>query len=210
MLTELVASLEEVLDDVELHTLLLSDLSVSLPLHISLSRSLQVPTDRRQSFLEAVTQAIKGIRVKSFDVHLPKLVWAPNYDRTRWFLAAGAMAVGDELNSLLRACNKAAVGQGHGALYAKASERPTGTKEPPAQEPEDFSDYFHFSLAWSLKSAKDTVKLQQSLLNVFEQKKFDNVRDIKVNFDQVLVKIGNEVHTIGLGMRPDQRRAGSS
>jgi hypothetical protein len=121
--------------------------------------------------------------------------WVANHDATRWFLALGvARPGGDELNALLAACN-AAVGEcGFPALYRE--EDAVGGGEGGVV---DRSEFFHFSLAWSLEDGAVTEELVESL---WARPEVAAVRDIKVTFNEVFVKIGNKIHTIELGRKP--------
>jgi len=117
-----------------------NDLDVAQPLHISLSRSLQVPTQRREELLSSMRSAITSSRVNRFDIAPGGLKWVSNYDQTRWFLALELeKPENDGLNRLLKACNQAAFAQQYPTLYTETNDQSA-----------DFSKYFHFSLAWSL------------------------------------------------------------
>jgi U6 snRNA phosphodiesterase len=164
-------------------------------LHISLSRSLSVPTDQRDIVLSSVTRAIRASGVKEFTVKLgPSLSWVANYDKTRWFLAARAEpreSDGNELNKLLWACNSAVGDLGFDTLYM-----------PKGQEKEqlDRSNFFHFSLAWCLASLAQTRNLSQDILDdAWQRKDADEVRQLTMLVDTVLMKVGNAVHAISLG-----------
>jgi len=183
---------------IELTSLLYSDLSVPLPLHISLSRTLSIPTAQREKVFDNVLKAIRDGGVRAFEVGLEGgLVWAPNYDGSRFFLAAKAKSVGardngdgNELNKLLWICNKTCVELGYNALYVEG--------EQVGQEI-DRSDSFHFSLGWSLKKTVQSKHIDPSILNEVWKSSFaDKVRDLKIPVTEVLFKIGNAIYAIKL------------
>jgi len=173
-------------------TLLTSDLGVTLPLHISLSRSLQVPTEGREELLSAVTETISKAGVNSFTVTSRGLKWVSNYDGTRWFLALVLNRVdNDGLNRLLVACNQVAGGKGYPTLYTKQ-------RDAQNRDEEDYSNCFHFSLAWSLASNIDAKSSDVVLEDIW---KGSVAHGLEVLVDTVLVKIGNAVHSIKLDSR---------
>lgn len=183
---------------IELTSLLDSDLSVPLPLHISLSRSLSIPTAQREKVYEHVFQAVNDGAVKAFDVRLDVgLVWAANYDGSRYFLAAKTGPVdtsnsgdGNELNRLLWICNRTVVDMGYDALYVQDDQ---------AQQEIDRSDHFHFSLGWSLKKDVQSKGIDQDILNeVWQSSVADELRDLKICVTEVLLKIGNAINPIKL------------
>jgi hypothetical protein len=166
-------------------------LEVPLPLHISLSRSIQVPAERREELLNNVTNVIKASQIKAFHVAPSGLKWVSNYDGTRWFLALTLEKPDhDELNRLLTLCNRIVIAQGYPALYAEAIAAVA-----------DFSSYFHFSLAWSLVSDvlnKDMISL---LERVWQSDIGIVCQRIRIPVNSVLLKIGNNVHSIDLGTK---------
>jgi hypothetical protein len=141
------------------------------------------------------------------EVRLDRLLWAANFDRSRWFLALGvARPVGDGLNALLEACNAAAGASGFPLLYGDGAgsgdaEDDSGSKAHP-----DRSDCFHFSLAWSLTAPDDDS--EGLLESVWTSPEAAPAREMRVRFDRVLVKIGNAIHTIDLGSKVDHSHAG--
>lgn len=95
------------------------------PLHISLSTSLQIPTEGKGTFLEEISHALGHIMREPkygpnsvdlnrtprhvFTITFSDLIWAANGLNTRWFLALTAQQPKqDELNKLLNASNSVA------------------------------------------------------------------------------------------------------
>jgi len=200
------------------HSLLLSDLSTPLPLHISLSRSLVLPSHQRDSFLELVTQNIRSSSVRPFNVDFSSVAWYPNHDRTRWFLSLSvATPAQNELNKLLGACNRAARAVGQPVLYEVDNQGSItdgdslGNKNKKQKitqrnviaeylEIPNCSDSFHVSLAWSLShpAAKATdVK-----------RAHEEVKDLRTVFDIVKVKVGNTISSIPLSNKTVESRRG--
>ena len=149
-----------------------------------------------------------GGAVGPFGVQLgPGLVWVPNEDGTRRFLAVrvseepqpqqqveeedGRGKESGRLNRLLWACNTAVAEFGFGGLYVSEGQE---------REEADRSDFFHFSLAWCLASQLKGREVSQGVLDeVWANVEADEVRNLTILVDAVLVKIGNTVHRIPLG-----------
>jgi hypothetical protein len=205
---------------------LLSSLGVPLPLHVSLSRTLQIKTDDRETYLETLTACLRHASVRSFDIGSSSLKWVPNFERNRWFLVLGIeKPPHDELNRLLDACNEATEKCGHPGLYiggkgdgpmessalngSAQKRRRSSTKIETLQESLideriDRTEHFHISIAWNLEEPV--------------QEWIDLVRDLDISqstktpcipFDAVKVKIGNTVHSIPLGSNMSTVRRGS-
>lgn len=202
---------------------LLSSLSVPLPLHVSLSRTLQIKTDDRDRYLETLTACLRHASVRSFDVLSNSLKWVPNFDRDRWFLVLGIKKPPyDELNRLLEACNEASEKCGHPGLYSGGKgdgpmetstlmdraqkRRRSSAKTEPLQdslidERIDRTENFHISIAWNLEEpAREWIDLVRNL---------DVNQSVKIPFDAVKVKIGNSVHSIPLSSSTSTARRGS-
>jgi hypothetical protein len=187
------------------HTLLQSDLSAPLPLHISLSRSLVLHTDKRDEFLSRVRSNLKAVAVKPFTVNFSEIAWYPNYERTRWFLSLSAeKPQSNELNRLLGACNDACVAMEQPELYVaqkagpidrrkeRKRRRSETTKRRSEAEIEipDCSSSFHISLAWSLET--------QKLADGKDEVAPGELKVLATSFDCVKVKIGNTVTSLPL------------
>lgn len=168
-------------------------------------------------FLDRLTASLKSMRgLRQFEVKLTDLLWAPNYDRTRWFLVVGIeRPAQDELNLLLKCCNHVCKQSGLPTLYMASSERDRSGREgaaatpmrqrkidSPGLSPDDYSDMFHFSLGWSLeKPSKEMIDF-----GGVEEKVSEDLRDIRAQFDSVKVKIGNTITSVPLGrtQNPDK------
>jgi len=165
-------------------SLVTSPLGVPLPLHISLSAPLSLATDQRAPFIASLGNAVS--RVQPFTVSLSSLKWFPNEQRTRWFLVLGVdKPDGDELNALLKACNTTVKLYGLRGLYIKAR----------GEQEEDYTSFFHFSIAWSLTSPSSFDGL---LIEDKDVPGLKNVTETRVKLDTVKVKIGDTVTSLGL------------
>ena len=106
-----------------------------------------------------------------------------NYERTRWFLVLHvAKPENDSLNGLLRLSNRALARFDQPPLYA--------SHDTPHNQ--DFSDYFHISLAWTLREPNKEEKDRVAASDL------KPLQDLRVRFDSVKVKIGNNVASIPL------------
>lgn len=180
-----------------------SELGAPVPLHVSLSRTLQVKTEDRESFLGTLDVALRRAAVQAFRFAFRGLKWVPNYQRNRWFLVLGIeRPVHDELNRLLSACNEAAQKSGFPALYAGGKgDGPMEINSPTASSPDgresiDRSENFHVSIAWNLEEPDHQwIELVQGL-------HVDSlVRSPQASFDVVKARVGNVVHNFDLRTR---------
>jgi len=190
-----------------------SELGAPLPLHISLSRTLQIPTDERDPFQETVTRCLRKAAVDPFRITCSGLKWVPNFDRNRWFLVLGIMKPErDELNRLLDACNDAAERMGYPCLYkqtgAPSQKKPpsepgkpkrsradgSSAPEQPAPERVDRTEAFHISIASTLQ---EPAPEYNTLLAKWELN--PDLKTPKDKFQVVKVKIGNVIHNFELG-----------
>jgi hypothetical protein len=190
-----------------MHSLLTSELGVPLPLHISLSAALSLTTENKDTFLDVLTKPLKDSRgVTNFTTQLGSPLWAPNHNRSRWFLVLSALPpANDELNSLLRRCNetcemfalpplyKAAGGSGEKETVAAAAAPLTERKRGEGKD-RDFSDLFHFSIGWTLEEPSDAIKEMANIDKVL----LEMARSIVVNVEEVKVKIGNIITSVPL------------
>lgn len=184
-----------------------SDLGAPLPLHISLSRTLQIKTGDRDDFLRALTSSLKRANIKSFHFEFESLKWVPNFEGNRWFLVLGIKRpMHDELNRLLGTCNDVAESYGFPALYTGGhgdgpmdkhdTEQPAKRRRSAIVENAelDRSEYFHISIAWNLEEpVSDWIKL----IEVIDVQKY--IRPPQSMFESVKARIGNTVHSIDLG-----------
>jgi hypothetical protein len=141
-----------------------SELGAPLPLHVSLSRTLQIKTEDREHFLETLKSCLRKAAVSSFNFKFNGLKWVPNFERNRWFLVLSIeKPAQNEFNRLLRACNAATGRCGHPGLYVGGHgdgpmENNTKRDEVKRQKSQhiegadtDLSDRFHISIAWNLE-----------------------------------------------------------
>ncbi|KAF2442218.1 hypothetical protein P171DRAFT_391902 [Karstenula rhodostoma CBS 690.94] len=202
----------------EIHPSLLSELGTPIPLHVSLSRTLQIKTDDRYQFLDILNKSLHRAAVRPFDVRFTGLKWVPNYDRNRWFLILGIeKPAQDELNRLLHACNDAAEESGHPPLYVGgkgdgpmedndtididiASKRRKSVQNKDtaveAKSTIDRTQNYHVSIAWNLTEPDPAwITLAQDV----DVSKF--IKSPQTPFEVVKAKIGNIVHNIELDPR---------
>ncbi|KAF2146789.1 uncharacterized protein K452DRAFT_262903 [Aplosporella prunicola CBS 121167] len=195
-----------------IHSSLQTALNTPAPLHISLSRTLPIPTETRAPFLTALNAQIQRTGARPFDIKFGGLKWVSNYDRTRWFLVMGVQKPArDELNALLRACNRTAKTHGFPELYGKDGATSEGEGIDMGlgklEAADDHSAAFHVSLAWSLEApGKDARNpLADKVVREWME---DEVLKIAVRFDAVKVKIGNAVHAVDLGKKRESGTKG--
>lgn len=189
-----------------MHSLLQTPLQVPLPLHISLSAPLVLRTENKDSFLDTITQGLSSV-IRSLrhpiTVRPASLSWHANDDKSRYFLV---LRVQDSqqtdpsaltlLNQLLSASNRAAHQYDQPQLYTKL-KRQAGT--------DDFSPYFHISIAWSLPSSDcdlhdDNLALQSGITAILEEL----CENMIVSFDAVKIRIGQIVTALPIGSQQPQ------
>ncbi|KAF2753189.1 hypothetical protein EJ05DRAFT_480552 [Pseudovirgaria hyperparasitica] len=192
-------------------SLLTSDIQMSLPLHISLSRSLTLTTAQKDSFYTKTVVSLKQSGVRPFHIKFTSLRWVPNHSRTRYFLVAGIdRPDSDELNRLLDASNRAAASLDLDQLYddkeaelhdhsvkTKKQHHGSSSRSDSLVEVVDRTHCFHVSLAWALQpicgpnfdEASNVTDLMSSL------------RSMNVHFNSVKVKIGNKVDSVDLSTK---------
>jgi hypothetical protein len=183
-----------------------SELGAPLPLHVSLSRTLQIRKEDREDFLETLTSCLRRAAVQSFPFRFQGLKWVPNFERSRWFLVLSIEKPGqDELNRLLNACNEATRRCGHPGLYVGGHG--DGPMESNTVDDErkrrkglqdegrivDRSDRFHISIAWNLEEPDASWT---SLIKEIDVSK--HVQSPHALFDTVKARIGNVVHNVNL------------
>jgi 2'-5' RNA ligase len=183
-----------------------SELGAPLPLHISLSRTLQIRTENRDDFLETLKSCLRGAAVPAFPFRFHSLKWVPNFERNRWFLVLGIeKPAQNELNRLLNACNQATRRHGQSGLYVgghgdgpmeynAVDGGPKASKERhAAEETVDRSDFFHVSIAWNLEEPDPECISDVRSIDVG---KF--VKPPQATLSVVKARIGNAVHSIDL------------
>lgn len=181
------------------HSLLHNDLGVSLPLHISLSRPLVLKTEQKDGYLQRLKQSVSSTgSAHAFDVSLADLKWHPNEDRTRWFLVTRVADAHGELLKLLQTCNFVATAYDQPRLYEDDNKDAS-----PEALAASVVDKFHISIAWSLRppATASSPKTEESTSLL------DKVRDLRVHFADVKVRIGQDVTSIALATR--RQRKGS-
>ncbi|PSN63358.1 hypothetical protein BS50DRAFT_559332 [Corynespora cassiicola Philippines] len=203
---------------------LLSPLGAPLPLHVSLSRTLQIRTEERGTFLDTLTSRLRTAAVRPFHIQFTSLKWVPNFERNRWFLVLGIeKPAHNELNRLLTACNEAAEQCGHPGLYtggrgdgpmeanalkSKAKKgKSNSSEEVPrlSSLPVDHTDYFHISIAWNLvEPDPEWVALVQGI------PVDKHVKAPGAPFEVVKAKIGNAINNIALRSKHSEAVKGGS
>ncbi|KAF3046363.1 poly(U)-specific 3'-to-5' RNA exonuclease [Didymella heteroderae] len=187
-----------------------SELGAPLPLHVSLSRTLQIKTDDRESFRGTLNTSLRRAAVQAFHFDFRGLKWVPNYERNRWFLVLGIKKPAhDELNRLLSACNEAAQKSGHPALYSGGKgDGPMESNSPTAHSPNehdktDCSEMFHISIAWNL------IEPDPKWISLVRDMDVDkHIHSPQAAFDVVKARVGNVVHNFDLITRKSSLGAG--
>ncbi|KND87331.1 U6 snRNA phosphodiesterase [Tolypocladium ophioglossoides CBS 100239] len=192
-LAELVGLVEADLgNDIKLHNFLTSDLGAHLPLHISLSRPLSLPTADKDAFLEKLTHAIRNGGTDAFAVHPSGLAWYRSPDSDRTFLVLGVATSGKqddaepanaELTALLTRCNAVATLFGQPALYQGNRSEAVGAA-------------FHVSIGWTFGLPDEEAS--RRVLRLFERTRFRGLRACEIEVSGVKAKIGNVVSHIAL------------
>jgi hypothetical protein len=176
-------------------------------LHISLSAPLVLRTENKDSFLgtitEGLTSVIRSLR-HPFAVRPASLSWHANEDKSRYFLVLRVQDAQNSstpsaltlLNQLLLASNKAAAQYNQPQLYTKL-KRQAGIQ--------DFSPYFHVSIAWSLPSPArdlqdDNLKSQPAVDTILNKL----CEEMIVPFDAVKIRIGQTVTALPIGSKQPQ------
>ena len=138
---------------------------------------------------------MNGSSIKAFDVQVKDLAWHPNEGLTRWFLVLRSHTI-PELSKLLDVCNGVARDFGQPQLYAEPSDSDSKSKD----------DQFHISIAWSLQAPVskdiDTENVSRKR-SVHEElgvpyELLGQVYALTINFAEVKVRIGQDVHAIAL------------
>ncbi|PHH63060.1 hypothetical protein CDD81_6305 [Ophiocordyceps australis] len=181
-------------DGFKLHSLLTSDLSAPLPLHISLSRPMSLPGAEKEAFLAHLGQLLQGSAVPrrgqatsttaAFTVRLTGLAWFPSPDSNRTFLVLRIASSDDadanpELAALLTRCNTVAARFKQPPLYAK-------------MERQDMC--FHISVGWTL----GRLEQGSDLATLTDKPPFCDALDWRIEVAGVKAKMGNVVSHIPL------------
>ncbi|KAI4600971.1 poly(U)-specific 3'-to-5' RNA exonuclease [Pestalotiopsis sp. 9143b] len=212
--------------ETKIHGFLTSDLGAPLPLHISLSRPLSLPTARKDDFLERVRDAVAKSGVGAFELVPDGLEWHRTHESARSFLvlrvrscssgkvtssASGSSSTNGkreekqeknaELGTLLRHCNALCRTFGQPELYAfKPSEDEGATR--------DVGDAFHVSVAWSF--SEPTEELKRVSQEVFEETEHrSGIEGMSIMVDGVKAKIGNTITHLPLAAPSGHSSQGS-
>ncbi|KAH8734435.1 hypothetical protein BGZ61DRAFT_342353 [Ilyonectria robusta] len=196
VLVDLITDIEaELRGEVNLHNFLNSDLGSPLPLHISLSRPLSLPTADKDNFLEKITHTIYAGGIAPFIVRPSSLKWFKSPDSNRTFLvlrvASNPSVDGEddaakdqnpELMSLLTRCNTAVTSFDQPALYQQNQKGPAGNE-------------FHISIAWTFDQPDDEAS--RRTVELFKQARL-GIQSWEIDVPGVKAKIGNVVNHIAL------------
>jgi hypothetical protein len=133
-----------------------------------------------------------------FQVRPNTLYWVSNYEKTRWFLVFSVQRpVQDHLNRLLRLSNDSLRLFDQPPLYAgsRSQGQPTRASSNHRKDDvptDDFSGYFHISLAWTLSEPSARHHRQVTGIDL------RGLRELQIGFDSVKAKVGNNVTSIPL------------
>ncbi|KHN94730.1 putative protein family UPF0406 [Metarhizium album ARSEF 1941] len=193
---------QELGDGVQLHDFLNSHLGTDLPLHISLSRPLSLPTPIKDDYLSKVEHGIRSCGTGVFSVKPSGLAWykSPDSDRTFFVLRVVTSALtkrtssrddlghvrlstNPELTLLLTRCNTVAAHFDQAPLYQQTTKEPVDAA-------------FHVSIGWTLGALEEETCLK--VLKFFRDKEFEDISAWNVKVDGVKAKIGNVVTHIPL------------
>ncbi|KAL4798278.1 U6 snRNA phosphodiesterase Usb1 [Aspergillus venezuelensis] len=178
-------------EQAKLHSFLHSDLGVQLPLHISLSRPVVLRKEERQPFMEAFEASLGNSNISPFDVQVESLDWVSNFEKTRWFYVLRAKRPDkDSLNNLLHVSNRSLGLFGQPPLYEAASD--SVKQDTGSASAGDYTGCFHISIAWSLEEPSAEEKERMENMDLGE------LSALKIRFDCVKAKIGNNVSSIPL------------
>ncbi|KAL4923442.1 HVSL domain-containing protein [Aspergillus undulatus] len=179
-------------EQAKLNSFLYSDLGARLPLHISLSRPVVLRTEERQPFMEAFEAALGSSDISPFDVQVESLDWVSNFEKTRWFYVLRAKRPeNDSLNRLLHISNRSLSLFGQPPLYEPVSNS-SKLDGPQTALVGDYTGCFHISIAWSLAEPLSEEKERMASIDLGE------LSALKIRFDCVKAKIGNNVSSIPL------------
>lgn len=131
------------------------------------------------------------------------MLWAPNHDRTRWFLVLTThQPQYDELNRLLECCNSVCAEFELPTLYT--SQRSSTTKKASAQplrpisagitHTDEADDHFHFSIGWQLCAPSNS----KTTFHGIDPDCLESVKNLRAEFSAVKVKIGNTISSLSL------------
>ncbi|KAH8204953.1 hypothetical protein TruAng_000836 [Truncatella angustata] len=194
---------------VKIQDFLTSDLGAALPLHISLSRPLSLPTGQKDGFLSRLREAVGGPGTprRGFELVPSALEWHRTHESSRSFLVlrVASAEYGEgrmtgeknaELGALLRRCNGLCREFRQPELYASA-----GTGEGLRG---GVGDAFHVSVAWTFE--EPTEELRRATQEVFVSDKFrTGIGQMRINVDGIKAKIGNVVAHLPLSANGSEK-----
>ncbi|KAL4977735.1 U6 snRNA phosphodiesterase Usb1 [Aspergillus desertorum] len=200
LLDSIITQAEQMLqrERMKLNSFLYSDLGARLPLHISLSRPVVLRTEERQPFMDTFKAALDHSGISPFEVQVDRLDWVSNTEKTRWFYVLRVKQPNrDCLNHLLHVSNRSLGLFNQPPLYAPVlNSEPGGTQShirgnKPASTG-DYTECFHVSIAWSLTEPSAEEKKSMGSIDL------QGLSALKIKFDCVKAKIGNNVSSIPL------------
>ncbi|KAL4752115.1 hypothetical protein BDW72DRAFT_172047 [Aspergillus terricola var. indicus] len=190
-------------EQAKLNSFLYSDLGVRLPLHISLSRPVVLRTEERQPFTDTFEAALRGSGISPFEVQIDSLDWVSNFEKTRWFYVLRVKRPDrDCLNRILHISNRSLGLFNQPPLYASLLNSKSGGTQSGGTQPHirgskpastgDYTECFHISIAWSLTEPSAEEKKSMESIDI------QRLKTIKIKFDCLKAKIGNNVSSIPL------------
>ncbi|KAK2595655.1 poly(U)-specific 3'-to-5' RNA exonuclease [Conoideocrella luteorostrata] len=205
-------------EDFHLHSFLTSDLGTDLPLHISLSKPLSLPTSSKGDFLSKTEDAIYASGIAPFSVKPAGLAWHKSPESDRMFFVLRVVTTNhittnkaDGKKSPLKLSTNPELM----ALLVKCNKIATHFRQPPLYQQtrsESVDSAFHISIGWTLGSPDEGSCLKA--LDNFTEKEFRDIHTWKIETDGVKAKIGNVITHIplsstGRGNRDARRSADS-
>ncbi|KAG6087725.1 hypothetical protein E4U15_007474 [Claviceps sp. LM218 group G6] len=178
--------------DIHLHSFLTSDLGAPLPLHISLSKPLSLPTSIKDDYASKIQDAICTSGIRRFCVKPAGLAWHKSPDSPRTFLVlrvvtarepARPLSSNPELMAMLAKCNAVAAHFKQPTLYQQSAG-------------DAADEAFHISVGWTLGSLDDETC--STAVQRFKDAQFADMRDWEIVVDGVKAKIGNVIDYIPL------------
>ncbi|KAK4229724.1 hypothetical protein QBC38DRAFT_84153 [Podospora fimiseda] len=177
---------------------LTNDLKVPQPLHISLSRTLSLPTSSKDSFLKRIQTAVSTSDIHPFSLHITGVKWHRSSESDRSFLVLRVKSDDDsnsELSLLLQRFNQICKEYSQPELYTDEGV-----------DAEDVETAFHVSIGWSFSQVTDEITRETE--KVFgEEKVRENIeREIEIEVESLKARIGNVVTNIEL---PNGKKKGN-
>ncbi|POS85742.1 hypothetical protein EPUL_003948, partial [Erysiphe pulchra] len=216
LLHQLIMAVQPKDNSFQILSFLTSELKAPLPLHVSLSRPIQITTKQKDSIIDSLRQSIKHSGIQPFEISFTKLEWVSNFERSRWFLIlqTSSRHGNNELQKLLRISNT--IIQRHGLLplyedpnsitdltscperssraQGKSSNRSVEHQKPLSNSRLAFNT-FHVSIAWSLTPPTQS---HMECMKAANRENFDTISKLHTVFGNVKAKIGNAVTSIPL------------